>query len=202
MKQAFVLLCILLISCESKERNGPSIGSEMFSFSVTSIDTIISLNRAPSLEVEITNKTVDSLLLVYALDGSHYEMRYPHIYYTINGNKVRRWLRCGNNSCLKEDDLTLVPPGEKFNPFKAFQDGMPFVSFSRRHSRLFDSVGVYDIQFHYSTQTPDIYSFRGSVCPKDIIAGRLKEKIMAVPRISLSSNILSIRVVDSTSTDM
>jgi hypothetical protein len=201
MRIVLFLLCLLLTSCLLKEPVGPHMNSEYFKFLVTSLDTVITPNQAPSLTVEIINNTLDTLLLVNALDGSQSQMRYPHVYYTINGEKMS-WPRCGNNNCFKVEDLTTVAPEAKFNPFEAFQNGLPFVSFSRMHSSLFNREGVYDIQFHYSTEAPDIFSYAGSVCPKNIINDSLKVKLARVPRISLSSNILSIQVRDTTLIDI
>jgi hypothetical protein len=197
MKNILPFIIILFSACQLREQNGPPIDAEQFSFTVSSPDTVLSIHQAPLLEVEITNKTIDTITLVYALDGSHSQMRYPHVYYTINEQKVE-WPRCGNTNPIEIMDMISVPPGGKFNPFEHFQNGLPFVSFSRIHSQLFDSVGIYDIQFHYNTNAPDIYSFTSFLVPKNSISRHLKDLVKSVPRISLSSNILSIQVVDST----
>jgi hypothetical protein len=162
---------------------------------LTSDKTVYKVGELPRFTVGIANNGKTDVYFVGSLDGSDHKWRFPYCYYSIKSpEKLRRLGRCGNMNPITEDDFRLVKAGEEFNPFA---DGF-FGNFTANDVENFKTPGVYELEFHYSTNYEDLFEFMGSMSSKNDRSGltRIDSLLKQVPRVELTSNKIVIRVVN------
>jgi hypothetical protein len=149
----------------------------------------------PDLLVTVFNGSEQTVYLVGSLDGSERQSRYPHAYYTIsgppNGVKTEPLVYCGNLNGLRREDFIHLHPGESFDPYMNIDSGGFFAAAKLRASKLTEP-GEYRFTFHYSTASPTIDDWKGTVEHVSIDALELLKR---VPRVEIRCSV-DVRVVE------
>ncbi|MES2331694.1 MAG: hypothetical protein V4539_18955 [Bacteroidota bacterium] len=169
-----------------------------FTCTLSSDKMIYKLGEVPKLDVRVINETLQPAYLVGSLDGSDLKWRMPYCYFTIDKPKPDTvvFLRCGNSNPIREIEIKLIKPKEKFNPYEPIDNYGFFGDHASMQKETFRNPGVYKIQFHYSTNTQDTRNFIGNfgIWTADADSVKLKELLRRVPRIDLVSNPIEITI--------
>lgn len=151
----------------------------------------------PEIKVQITNQTDHEILLVGSLDGSDSCGRYPYCYFEVLGpngkSAVKPITRCSFMNTLSLGDFVAVPSRKAFDPY-----GNPaFFGSHQLSESTFDTPGEYRIRFCYSTEHADPKQWQAWQRNETPELKKVLEQLARVPRISVESNVLELRMLAS-----
>lgn len=150
--------------------------------------------KAPNVRVTIRNNLGRDVLLVGSLDASDCKRRYPHCYFEVirpDGTSVPLSVpRCGNKNPLRDRDFVAVPRNGTFDPYAQI-DQYGFFGAHQLSSGNFTTPGTYRLRFFYSTEAKEMKGW----CGDGDLSANLIAKLKRVPRVTLRSNEVTIRVV-------
>ncbi|HYH68673.1 MAG TPA: hypothetical protein VD866_28530 [Urbifossiella sp.] len=158
--------------------------------------------QTPQITVALTNNTAAEIYLVGSLDASDCKWRLPYCTFEItrpDGTQPANGVsRCGNMNTLREKDFVRVAPGKSFDPFGRIDDG-GFFGCHQMRPENFAAPGDYRVRFHYATVTEK--EPRGGWFGDGFRKGqeeqeaRVKALLARVPRVTVESNTITVRVV-------
>ncbi len=159
-----------------------------FTLTIATEKPTITLGEAPVITATLTNKSGRPVTLVPALDGSSHALRSPYVTFEImppEGVPEPGFRgRCGNTNNIQLEDFVAVADGGTMDPMG---------NWLRLWEGEFTGPGEYIIKLHYDTggNAKSWFGFMGPLKSKSAIRKRLQD----VPRMSLTSNQVTLRVV-------
>ena len=146
------------------------------------------------ISIEVCNTSDAPARLVGVLDGSETSVRFPHYLPEIKASvefEPPGLEACGNASPLRASDFRLLKPQECFDPTKSAGEAsyLPLFTFSNFRP---NAAGIYEFSLTLSTKSRRDEQWLG-------ITGypgeeKVLELLKEVPRLTVKSNILSVKV--------
>jgi len=193
-----LILILISFSCLTSIKN---IKRPAFSKQLTCIlvsdKAIYKIGDLPKLKVEISNIGKRDIYLIGSLDGSNVRGRFPYCYYSVGKPKADEILLggCGNMNTLRIEDFILVKKGQKFNPYKNFDNHKFFNDYTITNFETFKNPGLYKIKFHYSTNSQNLIDFWGDkgLTYSESDSLKIASLFNQVPKVDIESNEIEIR---------
>ena len=199
-----ILLSVLLFPALLPAQN--KIPEEKYRCIISADKEIYQPGESPKIVVEIKNNSAEPLFLAKALDGSDYQWRFPHAYFTITrigdtSYRTKPAIRCGNVNDIRPADFADIPPGTTFNPYQVFYPTRTdnYYAFDNKlfNPDNFAQPGKYLIRFYYSTKENDFKKWRGRMYgrePDPAVYQEMLTLFAKVSRMEMVSNKLIIEV--------
>jgi hypothetical protein len=154
--------------------------------------------RPVAVRIEVRNVTDSDLWMVGVLDGSEEGVRYPHYRPAVmrDGDTVAAPGPAEDPlvARLRVEDFRRLAPGESFDP-TAPEAGADYGALSTFTTWACPEPGEYQYVLALSTSSEDPGQWLGRVGP----AGdgeTLRDLIARVPRLNVTSNVLTVRISD------
>jgi hypothetical protein len=148
------------------------------------------------VEVELKNDGPDDVLMVGVLDGSEGGVRYPQWLPAIVSDTVGRITASRDEdplvSPLRASDFVRLAPGTAFDPTKRCH-GAAYLPLSTFATFAPPAPGTYRFQLVLSTESESPEQWLGRF-NQDETRDEALELVLRVPRVTLESNTLEVRV--------